>query len=418
MKLSSSLLLLASIGICDSFSFIRSKPVSLNVPVLFATKDEVKTPTPPSNPPPASTVYAANDDVDEDETNEMIQQAMKQLWEPIFSSEIERGVPPDSIKGAALTASVLSVYLLGLFPLSVPLISAIGAAYVAVTPGPGGNAVRSIGKVSWTLQQKFFEFVDRKAGLQLIKKSTPVEDKDLGDILEAASEAVKLAQKEISKGEETPEVKAKKISEEARIKAEEETRKEQEELEQERLQKEAEALLKLEEEEKQLEEASLAEEEDRLAAEEESDDDDDDDEFLLDEDDWEASIQLAQSLDQAEELVVNGDNEQWKEAQDLAKQLASDISNEEEEEESMDDVGKAAREAVAKFEAQMKRGEEFQSKQRTHQELDSSPVEIDNDVDFKSMKVVELKEELRSRGLKVSGKKAELIQRLEEYTLS
>lgn len=80
MKLSSSLLLLASIGICDSFSFIRSKPVCLNVPVLFATKDEVKTPTPPSNPPPASTVYAANDDVDEDETNEMIQQAMKQLW--------------------------------------------------------------------------------------------------------------------------------------------------------------------------------------------------------------------------------------------------------------------------------------------------------------------------------------------------
>ena len=335
--------------------------------------------------------------------------------EPIFSTEIERGVPSDSIKGAALTASVLSAYLFGPFPLSLPLISAIGAAYIAVTPGPGGNTVRSIGKVSWTLQQKVCEFVEEKAGLQLIKKSDPVEDKDLGDILEAASNTVKLAQKEISKGNDTPEVKAKKISEEARIKAEEETRKEQEELEQERLQKEAEALIKLEEEQKQLEEARLAEEE-RLAAEEESDDDDDD-EFLLDEDDWEASIQLAQNLDQVEEEVVNGDNEQWKEAQDLAKQLASDSSNEEPQQ-SVDDVGKAAREAVAKFEAQMKRGEQLQSKQRTQQESDSSTTETDNDVDFKSMKVVELKEELRSRGLKVSGKKAELIQRLEEYTMS
>ena len=87
MKFSSSLLLLASIGICDCFSLNRSKPISHNVPVLFATKDEVKTPSPPSNPPPASTVYAANDDVDEDETNEMIRQAMKQVWVCFLSGQ-------------------------------------------------------------------------------------------------------------------------------------------------------------------------------------------------------------------------------------------------------------------------------------------------------------------------------------------
>ena len=36
-------------------------------------------------------------------------------------------------------------------------------------------------------------------------------------------------------------------------------------------------------------------------------------------------------------------------------------------------------------------------------------------MDFKSLKVAELKEELKKRGLAVSGKKAELVSRLEEY---
>eukprot|EP00560_Eucampia_antarctica_P001044 CAMPEP_0197840174 /NCGR_PEP_ID=MMETSP1437-20131217/45451_1 /TAXON_ID=49252 ORGANISM="Eucampia antarctica, Strain CCMP1452" /NCGR_SAMPLE_ID=MMETSP1437 /ASSEMBLY_ACC=CAM_ASM_001096 /LENGTH=524 /DNA_ID=CAMNT_0043449737 /DNA_START=128 /DNA_END=1702 /DNA_ORIENTATION=- len=521
---------------------------------ILSAKDEDKVPTPPSLPSPPSPpsppdIPLAFDNYhdEKDQMSQQVNAAMKKIWGPFFSTEIERGVPSETIKGAALSASLTTVFLLGVNPLSIPVVAAaaVSGAYVAVTPGPGGSAMRSLGRLSWVLQKNLVSLVEKQVGL---KKVSVDDDKDLGKILKEARNAVNLANKEIK--QETPQAKAKRITEHTRIKAEEETRKEQEELEKQRAEvktkeevklaeeeeeklaavkaeeetrKEQEELEKqrakmkakedeeeesfavvkaeeearkekdelekqraemkakeaavklldeeaklLEEEEERLaavkaeeetrkeqeelerqradvkakeeaklaeEEARLAEEEERLAAEEEerlaAEEEDDeelndkDDDVVIDEDDWEESIQLAQSLDGNKEKS-NGDNEQWKEAQDLAKKLALESNDEEitekTEDQAMEDLGRAARAAVEKFEAQMKQDSEMKDKllQKQHQQQEEIPhvVENNNAVDFESMKVTELKDELRSRGLKVSGRKGELIERLKEFTLS
>ena len=47
------------------------------------------------------------------------------------------------------------------------------------------------------------------------------------------------------------------------------------------------------------------------------------------------------------------------------------------------------------------------------EEVKEAPAPQTSNGDYSKMTVAELKEELRSKGLKVSGKKAELIERLE-----
>ena len=69
-----------------------------------------------------------------------------------------------------------------------------------------------------------------------------------------------------------------------------------------------------------------------------------------------------------------------------------------EEEPSLEDLAQAAREAVELFE---------------QQELDDEDDDTaGGDLEYETMTVNELKDELRNRGLKVSGKKADLIERL------
>jgi len=662
MKIPSSLLLVTTscVGVSHGFSLIGNSPRRIGQALRSTNNENI--PAPPSVPSPPDTPVTLSDyDNYDDGMSQKVGRALKKVWFPIVSGQIEKGVPSETIKGAALTASLTSVFVLGVNPMMVPVLAAAAAsgAYVAVTPGPSGDMMRSLGRFNWILNKSIVHFLEEKIGIQ---KTTSVDDdEDLGKILKEARNAVKLVKNEMKP--ETPQDKAKRITEHTRIKAEEdtrkeqeeferqqagmkakeeeaarlaeeaniaaeETRKEQEELEQRQIemkakeeeaarlaeeakiaeeetrkeqeeleqqqaemkakeeeaarlaeesniaaeeetrkeqeelerrqtemkakeeeaarlaeeakiaadenrkeqeeleqqqaemkakeeeaaklaeeakiaaeenrkeqeeleqqqaemkakeeeaakvaeayakiaaeeetrkeqeelerqqaemkakeeeaarlaeeakiaaeetrkeqeeleQQQAEMKAKEEEAAKLAEEAKIAAEEERLAAEEEEIEEESGDE--IDEDDWEESIQLAQSLDGLTEQM-NGDSDQWKEAQDLAKKLALE-SNEEVTEQGgeMEDLGRAARAAVEKYEAQMKQDSVFKEKIKHNQQaMESSPPDVvSNDTeDFESMKVVELKDELRSRGLKVSGRKAELIERLKQSTLS
>ena len=124
----------------------------------------------------------------------------------------------------------------------------------------------------------------------------------------------------------------------------------------------------------------------------------------INQDDWEASIQLANQLsglsDNVDSPVV--------EADPILQVELGDLSADEEEL-----LGKAAREAVRKYEEEMK-------KKKTAKDIllqssldgDTMNPEKEKDTDYTSMTVAQLKEILRSKGLKVGGKKSELIDRL------
>ena len=110
---------------------------------------------------------------------------------------------------------------------------------------------------------------------------------------------------------------------------------------------------------------------------------------------------------------------------DLLQMEIDSLTTEEE-----DALGKAAREAVRKYEEEMamKKSEKQAVRSSWDDEMVGTPsmtgafqVEAEDapsgpaaTVDYSKMTVAKLKDELRSRGLKVSGKKAELIERLQD----
>jgi hypothetical protein len=77
----------------------------------------------------------------------------------------------------------------------------------------------------------------------------------------------------------------------------------------------------------------------------------------------------------------------------------------------MEEIGRAAREAVAMFDGEDEPSDEVLWQLENEQE-ELLPPPLPSKTDFASMKVTELKEELRIRGLPVGGKKADLIERL------
>lgn len=196
----------------------------------------------------------------------------------------------------------------------------------------------------------------------------------------------------------------------------------------------------LAEEERLAEEARLAEEEmlaEATRASEENtipQEEDEEDEDIIQLDDWEASIKLSEQLspDYAD------DKNEWNAARQLAEDLIPQVDESADdhenvdfndpgltEEERMEMIAKAARAAVEKFEDERKEEVELdllEKERRNEMKIDltkngvnglstdqSEPVEVPI---FEKMTVVQLKEQLRSRGLKVSGRKAELIERL------
>jgi len=161
------------------------------------------------------------------------------------------------------------------------------------------------------------------------------------------------------------------------------------------------------------EQAEAAREAVRLMAEQEAlmaDDEEDDDDFM-DDDDWEASVLLANEL-----AGIGGASAEDKIMDELLQVEMGDLSEEEEAA-----LGKAARAAVLKYEQEMKeRGsipvedDEDEEEEEIFEPEVVEPTTKESNTDYSSMTVAELKDILRSKGLKVGGKKAELIERLEE----
>ena len=170
---------------------------------------------------------------------------------------------------------------------------------------------------------------------------------------------------------------------------------------------------------------------------------------FLGEDDLEAAIALAQELEDEKIAGVDDllqalreldvDDEFEGEDHDQVPDFdendpANSNAPTQEQEQSPEDLAKAAREAVAIYEAEMaaKNQERKAQKSEWAEEvaavaaastdeqdevgtIDASPP---NTTDWASFTVVKLKDELRSRGLKVGGRKAELVQRLQEDDMS
>ena len=152
---------------------------------------------------------------------------------------------------------------------------------------------------------------------------------------------------------------------------------------------------------------------------------------------FEASVNLAKHLDADQEwadaLLLEDEKSQWESAGELARNLASKDGAKKtkkktkkkpptdseknvesaEAEEKQEEVGRLAREAVRLYEEQMKAEKEAINVMKgVEDEFESDTFVMSGEMNYETMTVVELKDALRSRGLKVSGKKAELIDRL------
>jgi len=103
------------------------------------------------------------------------------------------------------------------------------------------------------------------------------------------------------------------------------------------------------------------------------------------------------------------------EEMDAARELAKSLIDESDDipsetEMSMEELGKAARAAVEQYEREQQEKEIDTMKKKKRKSSDRTL----EGQDYDSLTVVKIKDILRSRGLKVSGKKADLIIRLRE----
>ena len=171
---------------------------------------------------------------------------------------------------------------------------------------------------------------------------------------------------------------------------------------------------------------------------------DEDDESVLGDEDLEAAIALAQEfeddkiagvdglLQALRELDADGDIEgdDDEDYPDFGEDDAtfSDSQAGQEQAQNPEDLARAAREAVEEYEAEMAAKSHERKAQKSElaeavavvsedREIDASPTATAA-TDWASLTVAKLKDELRSRGLKVGGKKAELIERLQEDDMS
>lgn len=368
------------------------------------------------------------------------------------------------------------------------VIAATTMAYVAITPGVGGDVVRATGKASWSLLNSIRKLVSKICSTRseyktkINSSSPPVKElkKELApdDTVAKFVEDVESTLKEVEdklqqanpvnvdvdslarQQEEARAAELEYLLEEAKVDKEARMAEKEFQLEQEKIEEDLRLAERFAEEERLAwiaEEERIAEE-DRLALEDEEGDDN-----FIDPEEWDAMIQIAEELDSEDVDEL----EDWGSARKLAKDLSfvSEQQEEQEEqqeqqqqqdqqqeqqkqeeqegekvadynnpnlsdEERMELIGKAARAAVEKFESERSLESDNDmliketAKKAGIKGLSSKrqiPLQSNNDnsedsssnVDYAKMTVVQLKDILRSKGLKVSGKKAELIERLQ-----
>ena len=238
---------------------------------------------------------------------------------------------------------------------------------------------------------------------------------------EAIARARAAAAEEAARWKAEEEASRARAEEEARLREEEEAQEMTEEAR--KLADEAAAARKsAEAEEARMiqEQAAAAMEAVRLVEEQEAlmdDDEVDDDKDALNNEDWEASVRLANELQGVTPSI--GGHVMDAIGDEMLQMEIDDLSAEEE-----GALGKAAREAVRKYEQEMamKSSENEASAPRSLWDEDKvtlPPLAEEAappaaEVDYSKMTVVQLKDLLCSKGLNVSGKKAVLIKRLME----
>ena len=412
-------------------------------------------PSPPSNPPPGAGIKDEGEVAAEHEEEDLLgEKIAREIINPLFvNPSIKQKVPSDVIQGAFINGSFLAFFFAYLiygpfFPILQTIVAALTigiiTSYVSITEGSAGDFLRGVGKFTKDVTNLAVSQVDEweESGKldqvsKTVSKSIESGAKTLMDA--AANESLGLDDNSVAvktEEEEKAEEEAKAAAEaEAKMKAEEEAKaaaeaeaKRKAEEEEARLKEEArlaefarlaeEARIKEEAEQRAAEQARLEEERlleeqaeaareaVRLMAEQEAlmaDDEEDDDDFIDDED-WEASVLLANEL-----AGIGGESNEAKMMDELLQTEMGDLSEEEE-----DALGKAARAAVLKYEREMEERGVAGVIEEEEGEDDDNILTSATTPDYSSMTVVELKDILRSKGLKVSGKKAELIERLEE----
>jgi len=401
---------------------------------------------------------------------------------PILGKEIEKNVPKNTIKGAWISGAFISM-MFGFDPI-VSIISATGLSYISITHGSVGEVVRAAGEATWDaglIALKVSMKISAAFGLRknppramlvdssvdIVPKESIVVGEEIAKLVEEVEDTVMevesvledaIKARDLVASEEDQHEEAERLAEEARL-AEIEYLLEEARIEKEAKEAEAELL---------LEEARLAEEEQfygkadetvldvseeehiRIGEKKEevqegiSEETDssalvetDDEKTIISDEEWEASIQLAEGLSDD----LSGDRTEW----DAARQLAKELVDEPEEDlfsfngpnltdaDRMELIGQAARAAVEQFEAARDHENDLDILERTRRNevksvLDSTTPralsnhsedkEIPQKPNYEQMTVIILKEKLREKGLKLSGRKADLILRLQEYDIN
>jgi len=429
-------------------------------------------------------------------TNTVGEVILEELLKPLFSSEIEKSVPVETIKGAAIAGA--SISLLTSKGIALSGAAAASAAYLAITPGKGGASVRSIGKTVWNSANAAVDLyrqskIDKLLSAVLVKVGSSIReginekyDIELPEIksaeIESETQAQNLVEKKtlksgdtversppkideqiltekVQEGYEDPEIaellsdvedavsqaeaeinrlngKVEKEASESGDVEEKNVSKIEEQIEAEKVQEEDSVLV--DERSEQENEAVLAEE-----PSEEPQEYNNDDSAELSLEDLAAQAREAVELFEAnrleEEVSQDTDNDEvneeaWATSPDfeieLEKQL-QEYDSDDSAESSLEDLAAQAREAVELFEAAGLGGTESVEKnggawvdldidEPTDQELEELSEEVARletnavDKDWSLLTVTHLKAELKLRGLKSSGRKAELVAALQE----
>jgi len=449
-----------------------TKPPTLGDDILKVNK--AKRPNPPSiKPPPLVDGILEGNDIatksilsgieiplDKETVKEFGNDVLENYVAPIFKNEeIVRDVPPETLKGALASGAVLS--LLTSKGIIFAGATGLGVAYVATTPGKSGDAARVVGKVVWTsgkglinlsqeykIPEKVFTTVtallpalgriigkeeslkaftqmlidsglreklatfsvkiddevtklvkeaeeivanvrDTDLAVKEVKLDTEDDDGDVSKLVREAEEAVANVENMMNKrNEEEPDTIENDFSIEKNADVEEVIPivKEAEEVD---LDEIVEDMMNKRkgEESKTVEIGSIIEKD--TSVNEVNPSVTEDEKVDLDE--------VTLLVKEAEEIVSS--------VQDIIDKQEAEASGDGDQdlELTAEELGKAAREAV----------EQYEKEQQKQLVAEEEPVAETNQ-DYERMTVANLKDLLRSRGLKLSGKKADLISRLRE----